>query len=171
MKIVSKAKEWWLISLIVAIAAANLLFSYYYAGRYHNQSEQVDLESFGGPASLAFAFNRPEGVVMSSAGESERQTNSPDFSVVGDSYVLGASNPLGNVLPARDEPLLPVSGIIHHIQDGEILESVAALYSVSAEMIVKYNKKAKFEEGEDIIIPGAKPLEYSGDYRIQNYAQ
>ncbi|MBD3328198.1 peptidoglycan DD-metalloendopeptidase family protein [Candidatus Peregrinibacteria bacterium] len=53
----------------------------------------------------------------------------------------------------------PVDGVAHKVAKGENLEKIAQKYSVEAESIRKQNKLlASVVEGENIFIPGAKPI-------------
>lgn len=56
--------------------------------------------------------------------------------------------------------ILPISGIIHQVQDGETLESIASFYEIPESRIIKHNQKALSRgqiTGLNLIIPGAKP--------------
>lgn len=56
--------------------------------------------------------------------------------------------------------ILPVSGVLHAVSTGDTIESVAAAYSASPEMIVKQNKlkDRNLREGQQVIVPdGKKP--------------
>lgn len=56
--------------------------------------------------------------------------------------------------------ILPVSGVLHTVVAGDTLESIAATYQASPEMIIKQNKlkDRSLREGQQLIIPdGKKP--------------
>jgi LysM repeat protein len=58
--------------------------------------------------------------------------------------------------------ILPVSGVKHEVQEGETLITIASLYNVNPDHILKYNKQ--IVAGRSIIIPGAKPTKKTTHY-------
>lgn len=54
--------------------------------------------------------------------------------------------------------ILPVSGVLHRVKEGETPDSIAALYGILSDKISELNKNVKYEPGEAVIVPGAKPL-------------
>lgn len=56
--------------------------------------------------------------------------------------------------PGQEIVILPVSGVLHQVQEGESIDSIAALYKVDPRQIIKYNKNLN---ASTLIIPGAKP--------------
>lgn len=60
--------------------------------------------------------------------------------------------------PGQELVVLPVSGVIHQVREGEDLATIASLYGVSPQLIDKFNKGVGYEPGKGIIIPGGKPL-------------
>ncbi len=63
----------------------------------------------------------------------------------------------GLVKPGQEIVILPVSGILHEVKEGETLESIAKLYKVSSKEIHTFNKE-KIAEGDTVIVPNAKPV-------------
>jgi len=59
--------------------------------------------------------------------------------------------------------ILPVSGVLHEVKEGETLSSIAATYGVSVNKLIKQHQKVV--AGSTIIIPGAKPQNTSVAYR------
>lgn len=57
-----------------------------------------------------------------------------------------------NIRPGQEIVILPVSGVLHQIEEGETLDSIAELYGVPKEKI-----KGKIQAGSSVVIPGAKP--------------
>lgn len=56
--------------------------------------------------------------------------------------------------------ILPVSGVLHQIEENETIDSIAELYGVPREKILQYNKqlaRGQIAAGYNIVIPGAKP--------------
>ncbi|MEK7590335.1 MAG: M23 family metallopeptidase [Patescibacteria group bacterium] len=65
------------------------------------------------------------------------------------------------ISPGQEIMILPISGVAHVVEDGETVSSIANLYQVDAEKILKYNPKASMAGlpmGTTLIIPGAKPI-------------
>lgn len=68
--------------------------------------------------------------------------------------ILWANNIKANAIkPGQEIVILPVSGVLHYLQESESLDSVAALYGVDTATILKYNPRP----GDSLMIPGAKP--------------
>lgn len=65
--------------------------------------------------------------------------------------------------PGQELLVLPVSGVLHEVKEGDTLSTIAAAYGVDAGRIVKQNQK--IAAGSTIIIPGAKPRSSSAVYR------
>lgn len=63
----------------------------------------------------------------------------------------------GFIKPGQEIEILPVSGVLHEVRTGERLEGIASLYKVSVEDIKTFNKAAKVQAGDTIIVPNAKP--------------
>ncbi len=61
--------------------------------------------------------------------------------------------------PGQEIVILPVSGVQHQVREGETIDSIARLYGVSKEKILKINPKTAVElkAGEKIIVPDARP--------------
>lgn len=59
--------------------------------------------------------------------------------------------------------ILPVSGVLHEVKEGETLLTIAASYGVDANRIIKQNQK--IAAGSVIIVPGAKTRNPSSAYR------
>jgi len=57
--------------------------------------------------------------------------------------------------PGQEIAILPVSGVVHQVTEGETLESIAELYAVDTRQIIKFNKN--YANAGTLIIPGAKP--------------
>lgn len=72
--------------------------------------------------------------------------------------------------------ILPVSGILHEIQPGETLDSIANLYSADSRKIIALNRGLFPDQlgmGSAIIIPGAKPAagySYASIYNLPDLA-
>ena len=62
------------------------------------------------------------------------------------------------VKPGQEIVILPVSGILHEVRDGETLESIAKLYSISSKKITTFNKDNKISQGDTVIVPNVKPI-------------
>lgn len=62
------------------------------------------------------------------------------------------------VRPGQEIVILPVSGILHEVRDGETLESIAKLYNVSPKKITTFNKDNKINQGDTVIVPNVKPI-------------
>jgi len=63
----------------------------------------------------------------------------------------------GFIKPGQEIEILPVSGVLHEVKAGERLEGIASLYKVSVEDVKTFNKTAKVQAGDTIVIPNAKP--------------
>lgn len=73
----------------------------------------------------------------------------------------------GGMLRVDQELLiLPISGVLHEIKEGETLSSIAVRYGVSADKIINHNKKISADS--TIIIPGAKPPVSSVAYQTNS---
>ena len=59
--------------------------------------------------------------------------------------------------------ILPVSGVLHQVKEGETPSSIAAIYGVGVNKVVQQNPK--IIAGSTIIIPGAKPQGPSLSYQ------
>lgn len=81
-------------------------------------------------------------------------------------------NNRGQINVGQELVILPVSGVTHQVQEGDSLSSLAALYEVDPDYILKFNKK--IIPGQNIIIPGAKPAKqlvaYSKGANLPNLA-
>lgn len=53
--------------------------------------------------------------------------------------------------------ILPVSGVRHLVSEGQTIETIANLYGLSQEQVLKYNKSTVLRPGEELILAGAKP--------------
>ncbi len=75
--------------------------------------------------------------------------------------IFWANKALGNnIRPGQEIVILPVSGVVHQIDDGDSVESVAELYGVAPEKIIQYNPGISpnhLRVGTTLVIPGAKP--------------
>jgi len=62
--------------------------------------------------------------------------------------------------PGQEIVILPVSGILHEVKEGETIDYIAKLYEVTSKDIVTFNKN-KIIEGDTVIVPNAKPVKTS----------
>lgn len=62
--------------------------------------------------------------------------------------------------PGQEIVILPVSGILHEVKEGETIDSISKLYAVSSKNITTFNK-GKIIEGDTVIVPNAKPVKAS----------
>lgn len=62
--------------------------------------------------------------------------------------------------PGQEVVILPTSGVLHEMREGETLDSVAKLYGVPEEHLLAFNSSQLKEllPGRKIIVPGGKPL-------------
>jgi len=60
--------------------------------------------------------------------------------------------------PGQELIILPVSGVLHRVKDGETPTSISVLYGVSENKLAEFNKDVKYESGEAVVVPGAKPI-------------
>lgn len=79
----------------------------------------------------------------------------------------------GLIRPGEELIILPVSGILHEVREGETIESIAGLYGITEEKILKINPKASREllPTQKIIIPDGRPkrgLAYSPSSNLPN---
>jgi len=58
----------------------------------------------------------------------------------------------------QDIVILPVSGILHEVEERETLDSIASLYDVELKEIATFNDK-KLAVGDTVVVPHAKPTE------------
>ncbi len=74
--------------------------------------------------------------------------------------IFWANTTIGNrISPGQQLVILPVSGVMHQVEDGDTVESVAEFYSVSSAKISQYNKipAGGLRVGSLLVIPDAKP--------------
>ncbi len=74
--------------------------------------------------------------------------------------IFWANSSVGNsIRPGQELVILPVSGVLHQIEDGETLDSVSEFYGVTSDKIRQFNKvsPAGLKIGGTLVIPGAKP--------------
>lgn len=75
--------------------------------------------------------------------------------------IFWANSRLGSSIhPGQEIVVLPVSGVLHQIEEGDTIDSIAELYNTPREKIVQYNKqlaRGSLQLGSNIVIPGAKP--------------
>ncbi len=66
-----------------------------------------------------------------------------------------------SLTPGQEIVILPVSGVLHQIQEGETLESIAGEYSADEKKIIQYNPSIArgLTVGNTIVIPEAKPAQ------------
>lgn len=83
-----------------------------------------------------------------------------------------ANKSLGNsIRPGQEIVILPVSGVLHQIEDGESIDSISELYGISREKIVQYNPqlaKSGVRVGNNLVIPGAKPKKSLASASVAN---
>ncbi len=62
--------------------------------------------------------------------------------------------------PGQDIIILPVDGVLHGVRSGQTLSQIAKLYGVSSDAIANQNhiRNGLIVAGQEIIIPGGKPL-------------
>lgn len=75
------------------------------------------------------------------------------------------------ISPGQEIAILPVSGVVHIAEEGETVGSIADLYKVDANKILKYNPKSSLNNlpvGISLIIPGAKPIKIASRLAIAN---
>lgn len=62
--------------------------------------------------------------------------------------------------PGQEIIILPVSGVLHQVQEDETLDSIASQYSIDARKIIQSNPALNrgLSAGATIIIPDAKPI-------------
>jgi len=65
------------------------------------------------------------------------------------------SNKKSSFKQGEEIVILPVSGIVHRVKEGETVEKIAELYGVEPERIQKYN--LRIEAGINIVIPDITP--------------
>lgn len=65
----------------------------------------------------------------------------------------------GYIVPGQEIIILPVSGILHQVREGETIDALASLYGVSKDDIVGANipEVLNLTAGSKIIVPGGKP--------------
>jgi murein DD-endopeptidase MepM/ murein hydrolase activator NlpD len=61
------------------------------------------------------------------------------------------------ITPGQDIIVLPVSGVLHEVQEGEEIGAIAGLYGVSVEQIETFNK-GDIMPGDTVVVPNAKPV-------------
>ncbi len=74
--------------------------------------------------------------------------------------IFWANASLGNtVRPGQEVVILPVSGVLHQVEEGETIDSVAEFYGVTSSKITQFNKisASGLKIGSSLVIPGAKP--------------
>ncbi len=64
------------------------------------------------------------------------------------------------IQPGQEIVILPVSGVLHKVKDGETLQSIAKLYNISSDKIRTFNKD-KIKQGDTVIVPQARPIKSS----------
>lgn len=72
--------------------------------------------------------------------------------------ILGANPKLSKkryLRVGQELVILPVSGALHEVKEGESLNSIASLYGVPPALILKYN--SRITPGSTVIIPGVQP--------------
>lgn len=75
-------------------------------------------------------------------------------------------NERGLLRTGQELVILPVSGVLHEVKEGETLLTIAAAYGVDPDRIVKRNKQ--IAAGSTIIIPGAKTRNLPSAFRPVN---
>ncbi len=75
--------------------------------------------------------------------------------------IFWANKNLGSsIRPGQEIVILPVSGVLHQIEEGDTLDSIAEFYGVPREKIRQNNKQVLntgLRVGTSLVIPGAKP--------------
>lgn len=75
--------------------------------------------------------------------------------------IFWANKNIGNsIRPGQEIVILPVSGVIHRVEENDTLDSIAEFYSVPREKIRQNNKQilaSGLKAGATLVIPGAKP--------------
>ncbi|TSC82515.1 MAG: Peptidase M23 [Parcubacteria group bacterium Gr01-1014_19] len=74
--------------------------------------------------------------------------------------IFWANSSVGNsIRPGQELVVLPVTGVLHQIEEGETVDSISEFYSVTPEKIRQFNKiaPAGLKIGSSLVIPGAKP--------------
>ncbi|HEY4496679.1 MAG TPA: peptidoglycan DD-metalloendopeptidase family protein [Candidatus Paceibacterota bacterium] len=61
------------------------------------------------------------------------------------------------IRPGQEVVILPVSGILHEVRDGETPESISSLYAISLKDFTIYNK-TRISAGDLVVVPDAKPI-------------
>ncbi len=69
----------------------------------------------------------------------------------------------GSLSVGQEVTILPTDGVLHQVQSGETLESIAALYAVEVQRVAAFNRSAVsgLVSGTTLVIPGGKPLQVS----------
>lgn len=79
-------------------------------------------------------------------------------------------NKRGFLRTGQELVILPVSGVLHQVKEGETLSSIAAHYGSDQKRVAQFNKKIVV--GSTVIIPDAKPnqetLEYNNTKNLPN---
>lgn len=63
----------------------------------------------------------------------------------------------GRIKPGQEIVILPVSGVLHKVKNGETFASIASLHGVEAEKVASFNK-GELRAGETVVVPNARPM-------------
>ena len=83
-----------------------------------------------------------------------------NFGISVDTIFLANPGVKNSVSIGQEIVILPVNGVLHQVQSGETLESIARQYSVDSQKIADFNRSiTSISVGSTIVVPGAKPVE------------
>ncbi len=158
--------------LIAAFAVCSLLPPYVPSAASANEEIDIPAQQFvfveegflmktSSPGQQASRLAYSEGIMYQIKEGDSLQKLSERFGISADTIRWANGLSAGGALRAGKEILiLPVDGVVHTVRRGQTLGRIAELYDVPAEVISERNKvKGGFiVAGEELIIPGARPL-------------
>ncbi len=153
---------WSLVFAIIALSVSSLLSNQYGEYEYLSQSELN--RSFGGPRATTVDPIADSGSVLGSVvfSSHDSEFSSKIFVTLGDSAVIGYSNSVTNLTPARN-------GLKKYkVKNGDTLSAIAAQFSIDVETIRAANPgvRSSISLGDNLIILPVKGISYeikSGD--------